>query len=179
MEKEMEKELVKQTKKGNKQAFEELILLYHKDLYKIAKVRLFIEEDINDAIQETIISAYQSISSLHNISKFKYWLIKILINKCNEICRKRKRENNISFELVEADKYVSQNYNIESDLEFYNIIECLNLDERTILILYYVEGYKPKEIAKILHINGNTVRSKLLRGKNKIKNNLKEFFEYE
>lgn len=175
----MENELVKQAKKGNKQAFEKLILLYHKDLYKIAKVRLLLEEDINDAIQETIILAYQSINSLYNISKFKAWLIKILINKCNEICRKKKRENNISFESIEADKYVSQYYNLESDLEFYNILECLNIDERTILVLYYVEGYKPKEIAKILHINCNTIRSKLLRSKNKIKNNLKEVFEYE
>lgn len=175
----MENELVKQAKKGNKQAFEELILLYHQDLYKIAKVKLVLEEDINDAIQETIISAYQSINSLHNVSKFKAWLIKILINKSNEICRKKKRENNISFESIEADKYISQTYNIESNLEFYNILECLNIDERTIIVLYYVEGYKPKEISKILHINCNTIRSKLLRSKNKIKNNLKEVFEYE
>ena len=175
----MENQLVKQAKKGDKHAFEELILLYHKDLYKIAKVRLITEEDINDAIQETIISAYQSINSLHNISKFKSWLIKILVNKTNEIYRKKKVENNISFESIEADKYVTQTYDIESDLEFYNIIECLNIDERTILILYYVEGYKLKEISKILHINSNTVRSKLLRSKKKIKNNIKEIFEYE
>lgn len=175
----MENKLVRQAKQGNKQAFEELILLYHKDLYKIAKVRLFIEEDINDVIQETIISAYQSINSLHNLSKFKSWLIKILINKCNEIYRRKQRENSVSFESIEADKYLYQNYKIESDLEFYNIIECLNLDERTILILYYVEGYKPKEISKILNINCNTVRSKLLRAKNKVKDNLKEAFEHE
>lgn len=175
----MEKELVKKARKGDKKAFEELILYYHKDLYKIAKVRLINEEDINDAIQETIIAAYQSISKLINISKFKAWLIQILINCCNSIYKKRKRENNISYELIDADNYLCENCEFGSDLDFYNIISSLNLDERTIIILYYVDGYSTIEISKILNMNNNTVRSKLLRAKNKIKDNLKEVFEHE
>ena len=171
--------VVKKAKNGDKQAFEKLILYYQIDLYKIAKAYLLVEDDINDAIQETIISAYQSIKLLTNISKFKSWIIKILINKCNEIYRKKKRENCISYETINTDKYLYENSIADSDLEFYNIIKCLNTEERTILILYYVEGYTPKEIAKILNINSNTIRSKILRAKNKIKNNSKEIFEYE
>ena len=50
----------------------------------------------------------------------------------------------------------------------------LNYDEKLILILYYAEGYNSKEIAQILDINKNTVRSKIMRAKNKIKDTLKE-----
>lgn len=173
------KKLVKKAKKGNKRAFEELILYYQKDLYKIAKVRLSKEEDINDAVQETIITAYESLDSLQEISKFKSWLITILINKCNFIYRKKVSYNTVSYEDINAERYFSENFEIINDMEFYGLINKLDLEERTILILHYVEGYKLKEIAQILNIKDSTIRSKLLRAKNKIKSDLEEEHEYE
>lgn len=171
--------LVKKAKNGDKKAFEQLILYYQEDLYKIAKAHLFIEDDINDAIQETIILAYEYIGNLTNISKFKSWLIRILINECNAIYRKKKQENSVSYDSLEIEKYIKQDYEMKNNLEFYSLISNLDTEEKSILILYYVEGYKPKEISKILDINNNTVRSKILRAKNKIKNDLKEDYQYE
>ena len=173
------KKLVKKAQRGDKQSFTKLILYYQKDLYKIARIRLSNEEDINDAVQETIITAYKSIDNLHEISKFKSWLITILINKCNFIYRKQTLNNTISYENINAEKFFSKEFEINSDLEFYNLISKLYIDEKTILILHYVEGYKLNEIAQILNIKDSTVRSKLLRAKNKIKNDLKEDCDYE
>ena len=170
----MTKELIKKAKKGDKSAFEQVILYYQNDLYKIAKTRLSENADIDDAIQETIISAYQSIHNLINISKIKSWLITILINKCNHIYKNKQNNTHVSYEDIEAEKYYSSSTTFDSNLEFENLMNILNNDEKTIFVLYYSEGYKTKEIAKILQMNESTVRNKILRGKRKIEINLKE-----
>lgn len=170
----MIKELVKQAKKGNKKAFEEIILYYQNDLYKIAKTRLNEEEDINDAIQETIVSAYESISKLFNTEKIKSWLITILINKCNHIYKQKKKNNFISYDNINAERYALSLDKNESDLEFNNLISMLNDDEKTIIVLYYAEEYKTREIAKILKMKESTVRNKILRAKRKIEKNIEE-----
>lgn len=174
----MEKELVKQAKKGNKKAFEEIILHYQNDLYRIAKTRFNDEEDINDAIQETIISAYESIGKLFNTDKIKSWLITILINKCNHIYKQKQKNNFISYDNINAERYVSSLDKNDSDLEFNNLINLLNDDEKTIIVLYYAEGYKTKEIVKILKMKESTVRNKILRAKRKIQNDLEEVSNY-
>ena len=174
----MEKELVKQANKGNKKAFEEIILHYQNDLYRIAKTRFNDEEDINEAIQETIISAYESIGKLFNTDKIKSWLITILINKCNHIYKQKQKNNFISYDNINAERYVSSLDKNDSDLEFNNLINLLNDDEKTIIVLYYAEGYKAKEIAKILKMKESTVRNKILRAKRKIQNDLEEVSNY-
>ena len=163
-------ELVKEAKKGNKEAFNELILIYEKDLYNIAKSRLYNEDDVCDAVQETILIVYQKMKSLINPSKFKIWLIKILINECNKIYKNKK---NIFCDIENNLDSITYNKN-NSNLEFLNLMNTLNNDEKNIFILYYQEGYTCKEISKILNINQNTIRSKISRGKEKIKNTLKE-----
>ena len=77
----MNEELVNESKNGNKEAFTELILKYQKDLYRIAKMRLADDYDIDDAIQETMITAFKSIKKLKENKYFKTWIIRILINK--------------------------------------------------------------------------------------------------
>ena len=84
----MEK-LILKAKNGDRNAFTTLILNIEDELYKIARTRLNNEDDILDVIQDTIISAYKSIKKLNDPNKFKKWVIKILINKCNRIYRRK------------------------------------------------------------------------------------------
>ena len=168
----MIEKLVNRAKNGEKEAFEELIKVYQDTLYIIAKSRLKEEGDVLDAVQETIISAYQSIDKLKKVSRFKSWLIKILINKCNYIYNSKKKET-ISIDSLNETKYLVEDKNL-LNLEFADLLRELNCDEKTIIILYYDEKYKTKEIAKILEINESTVRSKLFRAKKKLEKNLKE-----
>lgn len=165
----MTNKLVKMAKNGNKEAFNKLIINYQNDLYRIAKSRLYNEDDVCDAIQDTILSAYQSIDKLVKTSSFKAWLIKILINNCNKIYQTNKNSTSL---FTEND--LSLSYGLESNLEFLNLMNSLSIDERTIFILYYQDSYSTKEISKILDINHNTVRSKMLRAKSKLENILKE-----
>ena len=156
-------ELIKKAKDGNKMAFTQLIYEIRHELYKIARCRLSCEDDIEDAVQETIISAFQNIRKLNKNELYKNWIIKILINKCNYIYKKNK-DRNISFENDKYDKL--------EEMDFYSILDGLSYDERLILTLFYLEDYSIKEISKILKKNENTIKTKLKRGKNKIKEKL-------
>ena len=143
-----------------------LILENQEMLYKVAKSRLKNEEDICDAVQETLISAYKSIKSLKNNKYFKTWLIRILINKCNDMYA-RKGTKDISIDTIQENKEMAtSDFTNEFGIDY--IIQSLNVEEQTILTLYYSEGYNEKEISKILDIKYATIRTKIRRAKEKI-----------
>lgn len=98
------------------------------------------------------------------------WTIKILINKCNKIYRK-KHIQDISIDEYNMEKFLITNSykEIEDDLNFYNLIKDLKYEERIVIILYYMEKYTTKEISKILHMKENTVKSHLFRARKSIK----------
>ena len=171
-------ELVLKAKKGDKAAFTELILQLEDDLYKIARTRLNNQEDIFDAIQETMISAYKSIGKLKKVEFFKTWIIKILINKCNDVYK--------NIHIVELDETVigkedinNSINNLEDNLNFEYIMKILNYDERITMTLYYLEKYTTKEIGELLKTNENTIKTRIRRAKEKIKDNLKEVHNNE
>ena len=168
-------ELIQKAKKGDKEAFTKLILEISNDLYKIAKTRITNTQDIEDAIQETMIEALKSIKKLKDITKFKKWIIKILINKCNRIYRKKYKKD-ISINEYDLDKYlITNNYKeIEDDINFYLLIKDLKYTERIIIILYYMEDYSVKEIKEILGMKESTINTNLFRARQKIKKNIKE-----
>lgn len=165
------RKIVEKAMNGDKDSFSKLINYLKMDLYKIAKVRLKNEDDILDAIQETIISSYKSIKKLNNPDNFKKWIIKILINKCNNIYLE-KNNKNISLEEF-TNIYEYEDENDFSNIEMEDILKYLNDEEKMIITLYYLEDYKSKEIAWLLDMNENTVKTKISRAKNKLKTKLK------
>lgn len=164
--------LIEAAKNGDKEAFTKLIVLIKIDLYKIARMRFKCDDDINEAVQETIIEAFKSINKLRNIEYFKTWIIKILINNCNKIYKQNRKNNLVDYEnVVEIDN----RNNIENkinDLDFYILIDILNYEERIIITLYYLEEFTTKEISKILDKPEGTIKSKLSRAKVKIKKHI-------
>ena len=78
-------ELILKAKNGDKTSFTELMLQIKEELYKVAKIRLRNDDDVFDAIQETMLVSYKSLKKLKNNQYFKTWVIKILINECNKI----------------------------------------------------------------------------------------------
>lgn len=167
----MKEEIINKAIKGDKEAFASLIESLEDTMYKICRARLDNEDDIYDSIQESVISAYNSIHNLKNPKFFKTWIIRILINKCNDIyvrnnLKKRFLEKISKEKIKEENEYEK----IEGKLDFENVIKFLNYKEKIILTLYYSEDLTIKEISKILKINENTVKTKMLRAKEKIKN---------
>lgn len=162
-------ELILSAQNGDEEAFTKIIKLINDDLYKIARTRISNEADIADAVQETMIETYKSIKKLNDPNKFKKWVIKILINKCNRIYR-RKYKNDVSIDDYNLDSLKTNNINdAENKLSFYDIIKDLKYEERIIIVLYYMEEYTVKEIKEILKIKENTINTHLYRARQKIK----------
>ena len=165
-------ELIKEAQNGDKNAFNKIFIAINDDLYKIAKSRISNEDDIADAVQETMIATFKNIKKLRDPSQFKKWVITILINKCNRIYR-RKYKNDVSIDEYNLDDIKTNNIiDIENDLNFFDIIKNLNYNERIIIVLYYMEEYTVKEIKEILKMNENTINTHLYRARQKIKLNL-------
>lgn len=168
-------ELIKKAQKGDKNAFTDIILQIRNDLYKIAKTRISSDDDIEDLIQDTMIETYKHIKKLREPEKFKMWVIKILVNKCNKLYKKKYR-NDISIDEYNMENYIILNSqkDIEDDLNFYYLIKKLKYEERIVLVLHYMEQYSVKDISKILKINENTVKTHLFRARERIKKDLNE-----
>lgn len=160
------KKLILKAKNGDRNAFTTLILNIEDELYKIARTRLNNEDDILDVIQDTIISAYKSIKKLRKPELFKKWIIKILINKCNDLYRKK--------QFIELNENIVGEIEIDSSkIDFDCLMKILNYDERIAMTLFYLEGYTTKEIGKLLKTNENTIKTRIKRAKEKIKNRYK------
>lgn len=89
-EKEAVERLVRKAKSHDKEAFEDLMQAQAQSMYKVAKAILKNDEDVLDAMQETALTCWEKIGTLREERYFKTWLIRILINHCNEICRQRR-----------------------------------------------------------------------------------------
>lgn len=169
----MEK-LISKLKNGDKSAFEEIVKLLENQLVLIAKSRLNNESLAEDAVQETFICLFQNARKIKDISKLKSWTTIVLINKCNKLMKPNKIVE-VSYEQENFENFLEseQEYeDITNDIDFFNCINFLNIEERTIVSMYYSEEYTTKEMSKILKMSENTIKSKLLRAKNKIRKKL-------
>ena len=152
----MDRELVLRAKEQDKDAFVTLLNEQKTSMYKVAKALLGKEEDIADAMQETILTCWEKIHTLRKPEYFKTWLIRILINNCKAIYNQHARivvgGEFLEEEAVEADY---------ADIEWQEMMSCLNAKQRIVVELYYVEGMKVREIAGILRIGQSAVKGRL------------------
>ena len=80
-------DLVKRSKKGDKEAFAQLIDQNRQMLYNTALLVLRQEDDALDALQDAILACWENLPSLRKDRYFKTWLVKILLNKCRDVQR--------------------------------------------------------------------------------------------
>lgn len=152
---------IQRVKNGDADAFIALMKSHMQSMYKIARSILKSDEDVADAIQETILSCWEKIDQLKESRYFKTWMIRILINKCNNIWNEKNRymsDDNLPESLVYDANFDNAEWNI--------VMNSLDEKYRLIIILYYVEGFKTSEISKLLNIPESTVRTRLARGRN-------------
>lgn len=158
----------------NQEQFTEKVLAAEKSLYYVAKSILKNDEDCADAMQSAILLAYSKLDTLKNEAYFKTWLTRILINECYAQLRNRKDE--ISYE-----SYMEKSLEAEQ-LEYSEVfLEITKLDAqyRIPFVLHYVEGYSAKEIAEMLKTTEGSIKTRLYRGRNILKERLKGVDEYE
>ena len=160
--------LIKKAQKGDEEAFIRVIDEYITQMYKIARSRLKDEDSIGDAIQETILAAFTNIKKLKETCYFKTWLIKILINKCNDIIK----DNNVIY-VEDYNLLVNANLSYyESSgekLDFESILNKLNNEYRLVVVMYYVNRFTIKEISEVLSEKEGTIKSRLSRARQQLK----------
>ncbi len=157
------KDLVEKARNGDKKAFDHLIRSQMENMYKTAISYLKNDEDAADAIQEAILTCYEKLDTLKTDGYFRTWLTRILINKCKDMLRKRKvyyLEDELSEIPVEEDF---------SMIEWRELLYILPEEYRIAVLLYYVEGFKIREISEILDVKESTVQSRLARARGKLR----------
>ena len=148
------------------------------------------EEDANDLVQDTYLKAYRFIDKYHEGTNAKAWLFKILKNAyINEYRKKSKRPTKVDFEDIVAyhdteNDSVTGYMDLRAEIfqymmgdEVTTAINSLPLDFRTVILLCDIEGFTYEEISKIVDIPIGTVRSRLFRARNMLKEKLKAYAE--
>lgn len=160
---------------------EELLEIIKKNkvqLYKIAKSILNNEEDVNDAIQETLINAYKKIDTLKNKKYIETWVTRILINKCYDIIDKNKvHERKVQKAIETYNSYESNSFEQRTIVQ--KAVSQIEEDLKLIVVMYYYNQFSVKEISEIMGIPTGTVKSKLSRARAKLYDILKREEEEE
>jgi len=178
------------TTQQHDKVFEEEFLPQIDALYNFAYHLTYNEEDANDLVQETYLKAYRFIDKYDVGTNAKAWLFKILKNAfINEYRKKTKRPTKVDYEeIVNYHDEEDSNYSSYMDLreemfqsmmgdEVTNAINSLPVDFRTVILLCDIEGFTYEEISKIIDIPIGTVRSRLHRARNMLKQQLKAYAE--
>lgn len=152
----------------NKNVFSEIVLNSTDSLYHISKSILKNDADCEDAVQEAIAIAFAKLHTLKEEQYAKTWLTRILINECYHILRKRERFTPF------PDYKEETEWGLEDYSELYQALFMLKKEYRLTIVLHYLEGYSVKEIAHIMNTGIGTVKSRLSRGRDKLKSILEE-----
>ena len=155
--------LILEAKGGNSDAFTRLMQSQLQNMYKAARAILSNDEDVADAISDTILTCWEKIWQLKNPSYFRTWMTRILINKCKDILRKQSGLSLVE-ELPEQPVYDTKYENVE----WKDALNSLDEKHRLVMVLYYVEGFNTVEISEMLDMTESTVRSRLSRGREKL-----------
>jgi RNA polymerase sigma factor (sigma-70 family) len=157
-------------------------------LYNFAYRLTLDEDDANDLVQETFLKAYRFFDSYEQGTNAKAWLFRILKNSfINDFRKKSKEPSKIDYNEVETfynsddvDQNITADLRVDSVSEMIgdevaNALNTLAVDFRTIIILCDLEGFTYEEMSKILDIPIGTVRSRLHRARNLLKEKLKNY----
>lgn len=125
-------------------------------------------EMAKDAVQETFIRVYRNYSSYNPSLPFEPWLYRILVNECNRLLKKESKIPRYHHPDIENDPRVIEPSG-ENLSELIQTIQTLKDLYRIPLILKYIKGFSEQEIADILEINQNTVKSRLFTGRNSLR----------
>lgn len=146
-----------------------LVIASEDTMYHVAKTLLRNDADCYDAIQEAIVKAFSKVHTLRSDALGKTWLIRILINECYSILRRSKR-------LVSLEEFPREDAAEETEdySDLYEALTRLPEEAKLSITLYYLEGYSVKEIASILKLSENGVKSRLARARSRLRREMEK-----
>lgn len=156
-------DLVTKAKKGDKDAFQQLIKKEKVKLYRMAFMYVKNEQDALDVFQDTV---YKAFTSIHNLKKNKYfstWITRILINTAFSHIKKNERVIPVNMHELEQMKDTIQPKTAEY-LDLHYALNQLEEKYKAVLFLRFYEDYTVEQIASILKCPKGTVKTNLHRG---------------
>jgi RNA polymerase sigma factor (sigma-70 family) len=176
------------TEKEKGEVFNNEFLPHIKSMYNFGFRLTLDRDDAKDLVQDTYLKAYRFIESFQKGTNAKAWLFRILKNSfINDYRKKSKEPNKVDYQEVETyynseevDRQITPDLRVESlnnmiGDEISNALNSLDVDFKTVIILCDLEGFKYEEMAKILDIPIGTVRSRLHRARNLLKEKLSDY----
>lgn len=157
-------ELIQRARQGDAEAFAALMEARKQSFYKVARSMLGRDEDVADAVQETVLICFEKLGQLRQPAYFKTWSTRILINICQDMLRARCRVMPVEAvpERGEADPG-------QANAEFLALLDSIDEKYRTVLLLYYGEGFSVREISTLLSLKEETVKTRLKRGRSAVR----------
>lgn len=179
------KRVIKKVKKGDQQAFGELIELYQHKVYQICLRMIGNRQEAEDLAQEAFLRAYLNIESYNIEKKFSSWLFRIATNLTIDRLRKKKADYYLDAEIagaegitmyaqLAADEELPEDQVVSLELQetIQNEIMRLPPKYRSAIVLKYVEDFSLKEISEILNIPVATVKTRIHRGREALRKRL-------
>ena len=154
--------------RGDPENFIAQVERHRQAMYKVARSYFSETMDVEDAIADTILSCWENLSALKRPDKLKAWLLRVLINKCNDI--KRRQARVIPVETLPECPVQDPD---PGNLSFESLIAPLDEQTRVLMVLYYGEGFRVREIAGLTGLPAGTVSSRLKRGRDRLAGLLK------
>lgn len=160
-------DFVNEAKSGNEKAFCELIHMNKDVLYKTAYTYTKNKHDSLEILDDTVYKAYISIKKLKEPQYFNTWLMRILINKCIDHLKKRKRI--AVFNNIDVTENIQVTRGTEDKLDLYNAIDTLDGKFKIIIILRYFHDLTVPQIADIMNYPVGTVKTYIYKALKKLR----------
>jgi RNA polymerase sigma-70 factor (ECF subfamily) len=164
-------ELIERCRAGEREAFYKVYKLYSKAMYNVCYRITGSEDDAEDVLQDSFISAFKNLQSYRADASFGSWLKKIVVNKAINLIQKRKMDplpEHEDWDVAEEEAPMEYGNGLTVE-SVKRAIEQLPDGYRTVLSLYLLEGYDHQEIAEIMRITESTSKSQLNRAKGKLR----------
>ena len=180
-------ELISSFKRGDKSAFETIILNYQDRIYNLCRYMLANEHDAEDAAQDTFLKAYQSLNDFKPNASLYTWLYRIAVNTCIDYKRRPffesifRRSDTGEEKVIEyastspSPERLSESKQMGHALQ--KSLKKLSQKLRGVIILKEIEGLSYEEIAAVLDISIGTVKSRISRAREELKELMKDFTE--
>jgi len=150
----------------DKQEYIRIVQLYIDRIYRVAVHHCSSIEDAEDAVQDTFIKLLNTKKEFEDDEHVLYWLIRVCINECRSIFRHPWKKG-----VIPLDKIIHIGIAENADYtDLKNAINKLNSKDRSIICLFYFEGYSVREIANILNMTETSITTRMQRIRRKLGN---------
>ena len=173
-----EHELIRRAGRGDSAAFETLMSAQEGRMYAVALRMCGNREDAQDCMQEAMVLVYRAISGFKGQSSFATWVYRITMNSCLDELRRRKARTSASLDAMLENGYspsdetdTPEHHSLQAEQKrlLEKAIADLPEDMRAAIVLRDIQGCSYDEIARVLNANVGTIKSRISRGRERLR----------